>query len=73
MALIVKSYAKAVGLPSANYAGHSLRSGLVTSAAMAGVADRKIQQQTGHRSLEMLHRYVRDANAFVDNAAGAVL
>ena len=73
VALIVKSYAKAVGLPSANYAGHSLRSGLVTSAAMAGVADRKIQQQTGHRSLEMLHRYVRDANAFVDNAAGAVL
>lgn len=70
MALIVKQYAQAIGLDADNVSGHSLRSGLVTSAAQAGIAMHKIQQQTGHRGLEMLHRYIRDANLFTDNAGG---
>ena len=73
VALIVKERAQAVGLDSTKYAGHSLRSGLVTSAATAGVSSWKIRQQTGHKSDAMLSRYIRDANIFVDNAAGAVL
>jgi site-specific recombinase XerD len=73
VALILKDYAKAVGLNSANISGHSLRSGLVTSAIQAGVAVHKIQQQTGHRSVEMLARYIRDAGLFDSNASGAVL
>jgi integrase len=73
VALILKEYAKAVGLNPANISGHSLRSGLVTSAIQAGVAVHKIQQQTGHRSVEMLARYIRDAGLFDSNASGAVL
>lgn len=73
IALIVKERAKAVGLDSTKYSGHSLRAGLVTSAARAGVSSWKIRQQTGHRSDAMLHRYIRDAKLFIDNAAGAIL
>ncbi len=73
VALIIKERAQATGLDSANYAGHSLRAGLVTSAAQLGVSSWKIRAQTGHKSDAMLVRYIRDANIFVDNAAGAVL
>ncbi len=73
VALIVKDRAKAVGLDPRNYSGHSLRAGLITSAAKLGVSSWKIRQQTGHKSDAMLGRYIRDANIFVDNPAGAVL
>ena len=73
VALILKRYAEMADLPAANVSGHSLRSGLVTSAAQIGVSDHKIQQQTGHRSAEMLSRYIRDARLFENNAAGLVL
>ena len=73
IALIVKERAKAAGLDPTKYSGHSLRAGLVTSAARAGVSSWKIRQQTGHRSDAMLHRYIRDAKLFIDNAAGAIL
>ncbi|HQR02857.1 MAG TPA: site-specific integrase [Rhodocyclaceae bacterium] len=70
VALVVKAYAQAAGLPASAYSGHSLRSGLATSAAQAGITAHKIQQQTGHRSLAMLHRYIRDGQLFVENAGG---
>lgn len=73
VALVVKERAKAAGLDPSKYAGHSLRAGLVTSAAQIGVSSWKIRQQTGHKSDAMLARYIRDANLFIDNAAGAVL
>lgn len=73
IALILKAQAKAVGLEPGIIAGHSLRSGLVTSAIQAGVPLHKIQQQTGHRSVAMLARYIRDAGLFDTNASGAVL
>ena len=73
VANVVKERAQAVGLDPAKYAGHSLRAGLVTSAAQLGVSSWKIRQQTGHKTDAMLARYIRDANIFVDNAAGAVL
>ncbi len=73
VALVVKERAQAAGLDASKYSGHSLRAGLVTSAAQIGVSSWKIRQQTGHKSDSMLARYVRDANVFVDNAAGAVL
>jgi integrase len=72
VALVVKRMAAATGLDPARYAGHSLRSGLVTSAAQAGVTERVIMRQTGHKSLAMVHRYVREANLFKQNAARAV-
>lgn len=73
VALVVKERAQAVGLDPSKYAGHSLRAGLVTSAAQLGVSSWKIREQTGHKSDAMLARYIRNANIFVDNAAGAVL
>ena len=73
VALLVKTRAKAIGLHPDRFSGHSLRAGLVTSAAKLGVSSWKIREQTGHKSDAMLARYIRDANIFVDNAAGAVL
>jgi len=73
VAIVVKEWAEAVGLDPDRYSGHSLRAGLATSAATAGVASWKIRQQTGHASDAMLGRYIRDGELFKDNAAGAVL
>ena len=73
VAAIVKEYARKAGLSADNYSGHSLRAGLITSAAKAGVSSWKIREQTGHKSDAMLHRYIRDAEIFTGNAAGSVL
>ena len=70
---IIKKRAAEIGLDPKQYAGHSLRAGLVTSAARAGVMAWKIRQQTGHRSDAMLNRYIRDDEMFDGNAAGSVL
>lgn len=70
VALIVKQHAQSIGLKAANVSGHSLRAGLATSAAQAGIAAHRIADQTGHRSLEMLRRYIRDGELFVNNAGG---
>jgi integrase len=73
VSLVLQKCAACVGLSCDRLSGHSLRAGLVTSAAKAGVSSWKIRQQTGHRSDAMLQRYIRDADIFVENAAGAVL
>jgi integrase len=72
VALIVKRAATSVGLDPTLYAGHSLRAGLATAAAQAGVGERDIMRQTGHRSVEMVRRYIRDGSLFRDNPAAAV-
>ena len=63
----------AAGIDLTGYSGHSLRAGLATSAAQAGVPTWKIRQQTGHASDAMLSRYVRDGELFVGNAVSALL
>jgi integrase len=73
VALVVKRYAHRVGLDPRQFAGHSLRAGLATSAAKAGKSERAIMAQTGHRSVEMVRRYIRDASLFSDNAAAGLL
>lgn len=73
VAEVVKAHAHRVGLDPRSYSGHSLRSGLITSAAMLGVSVWKIKAQSGHRTDAMVSRYVRDADLFTNNAAGAVL
>ncbi len=72
VAHVVKNYAALAGLSAASFSGHSLRAGFVTSAARAGEPERRIMRQTGHKSIEMVLRYVRQANAFSDNAALAL-
>jgi integrase len=69
-ARIVKKLAERAGLDAANYAGHSLRAGHATSAAIAGASERSIMNQTGHRSAQMVRRYIRDGNLFRENSAG---
>lgn len=69
VARTVKRAAEAAGLDPARYSGHSLRAGLATSAAAAGVFDRDIMRQTGHKRVETLYRYIRKENLFTDNAA----
>jgi integrase len=71
--LVVKDRLRRAGIDPMGYSGHSLRAGLATSAARAGVPTWKIRQQTGHVSDAMLVRYIRDAELFHDNAAGALL
>ena len=72
VALIVKRWAEAAGLDPTRYAGHSLRAGLATAAAQAGVSERVIMAQTGHKSLEMVRRYIREGSLFRENAAAEV-
>jgi len=69
VALVVKRAAESAGLDPTQYAGHSLRAGLATSAAAGGAQERDIMRQTGHRSVQMLRRYIRDGELFRDNAA----
>jgi hypothetical protein len=56
VALVVKRYAAVAGLDPAKYAGHSLRAGLVTQAAINGVQELAIMKQTRHRSSDMLRK-----------------
>jgi integrase len=72
VALVVKRRVEAVGLDPERFAGHSLRAGLATSAAAAGASERAIAKQTGHKSMAVLRRYIRDGDLFRDNAAAAV-
>ena len=71
-ARVVKAGAELVGLDAADFAGHSLRRGLVTSAVRAGKSDAEIMSTTGHRSRAMVDRYREDAGRF-DEAASAGL
>ena len=68
VALIIKKYANYAGLDSHRYAGHSLRSGFATSTAESGAEERNIMAMTGHKSTEMVRRYIKEANLFKINA-----
>ena len=70
VARIVKKLALRAGLDARKYAGHSLRAGHATSAAIAGASERSIMNQTGHRSVQMVRRYIRDGSLFRENSAG---
>jgi len=73
VARAVKRYAAAALLDPAQLAGHSLRSGLATAAALAGKSEWAIMQQTGHKSVTTVRRYIRDGNLFRDNAANDLI
>ena len=68
VAEIVKVRARAAGLDPALFAGHSLRAGFLTSAARAGASVWKMQEQSRHKSLNVLSGYVRSARLFEDYA-----
>ena len=72
VALLIKKYLQLAGIDSKNYSGHSLRSGFATSAAESGVEERNIMAMTGHKSTEMVRRYIKEANLFKNNALNKI-
>ena len=69
LARIIKRLAAGAGLDPQSFSGHSLRSGLATSAAEGGASERAIMDQTRHRSLKQVRKYIRRGSLFRDNAA----
>jgi len=72
VAELVKSYAKRAGLEG-DFAGHSLRSGFITSAADAGKDIFAIMDISGHKSIQTVKGYVRRRDAFRNNAGEGLL
>ena len=72
VALLIKEYLHIAGIDNKNYSGHSLRSGFATSAAESGAEERSIMAMTGHKSSEMVRRYIKEANLFKNNALNKI-
>ena len=72
VALKIKKYAMLAGLDYKKYAGHSLRSGFATSTAEYGAEERSIMAMTGHKSTQMVRRYIKEANLFKNNALNKI-
>ena len=72
IALLIKKYLKLAGINNKDYSGHSLRSGFATSAAESGAEERSIMAMTGHKSTEMVRRYIKEANLFKNNALNKI-
>jgi site-specific recombinase XerD len=72
VALLIKKYLKLAGIDNKNYSGHSLRSGFATTAAESGAEERSIMAMTGHKSTEMVRRYIKEANLFKNNALNKI-
>jgi len=72
VALLIKKYLRLAGIDNKNYSGHSLRSGFATSAAESGAEERSIMAMTGHKSPEMVRRYIKEANLFKNNALNKI-
>jgi len=72
VALTIKKYAAIAGLDSNKYSGHSLRSGFATSTAELGAEERSIMAMTGHKTTQMVRRYIQEANLFKNNALNKI-
>ena len=70
--LIMKNYLNLAGIENKNFAGHSLRSGFATVAAESGADERSIMTMTGHKTTQMVRRYIREANIFKNNALNKI-
>ena len=73
VALVIKDLAYRVGLNPADYAGHSLRSGFLTSAARNRASVFKMADQSRHKSLDVLREYVRSEDLFENHAGNQLL
>ena len=72
VALLIKEYLMLAGIDSKNYSGHSLRSGFATSAAESGADERSIMAMTGHKTTQMVRRYIKEVNIFKNNALNKI-
>ena len=72
VALLLKKYLSEAGIESKNYSGHSLRSGFATVSAESGADERSIMAMTGHKTSQMVRRYIKEANLFKNNALNKI-
>jgi len=72
VALLVKKYLTLAGIENKNYSGHSLRSGFATVSAESGADERSIMAMTGHKTTQMVRRYIKEANLFKNNALNKI-
>ena len=72
VALLVKRRVRDAGMNASEVSRHSLSAALATAAAAAGVQERVIALTTGHKSMTVLRRYIREGKLFSENAAAAV-
>ncbi len=72
VALLLKNYLNAAGIENKNYSGHSLRSGFATVSAESGADERSIMAMTGHKTTQMVRRYIKEANLFKNNALNKI-
>jgi len=70
--LLIKRYLELAGIENKNYSGHSLRSGFATVSAESGADERSIMAMTGHKTTQMVRRYIKEANLFKNNALNKV-
>ena len=70
--LLIKKYLQLAGIENSNYSGHSLRSGFATVAADSGADERSIMAMTGHKTTQMVRRYIKEANIFKNNALNKI-
>ena len=70
--LIIKEHLRLAGIENKNFSGHSLRSGFATVAADSGADERSIMAMTGHKTTQMVRRYIREANLFKNNALNKI-
>ena len=73
IASIVKHYATLAGFDAAEFAGHSLRSGFLTSAAEAGADLFKMMEVSRHKRVDTVRGYVRMADMFKNHAGASFL
>jgi hypothetical protein len=60
------------GMNPTNIAGHSVRAGMATQAALNGSSERAIARTTRHRSRRVLRRYIRPGEMFRENASASL-
>ena len=70
--LLIKRYLALAGIENKNYSGHSLRSGFATVSAESGADERSIMAMTGHKTTQMVRRYIKEANLFKNNALNKI-
>ena len=72
VALLLKEHLNLSGIDSRNFSGHSLRSGFATVSAESGADERSIMAMTGHKTTQMVRRYIQEANLFKNNALNKI-
>ena len=72
VAILIKKYLLAAGFDPKKYSGHSLRSGFATTAASSGADEKSIMTMTGHKTTQMVRRYIKESDLFKNNALNKI-